>query len=94
MAAVSRASIDSEACRSEREYAAQLGKPILPIALEHLPAGLFPVDIARIQVIDYTQPDGAGAFKLACAIFALPKPEGLPDPLSKVPQPPGLASAT
>src|SRR5271165_312279 len=44
LAAVSRASIKSQACRAEREYAAQLGKPVLPIALEHMPAGLFPAD--------------------------------------------------
>jgi hypothetical protein len=94
MAAVSRASIGSEACRSEREYAAQLGKPILPIALEQVPASLIPVDIAGIQVIDYTQPDEAAAFNLARAIFGLPKPEVMPDPLPKAPAPPRLASAT
>jgi hypothetical protein len=88
VAAVSRASMDSEACRSEREYAAQLGKPILPIALEHLPAGLFPADIAQIQAIDYTQPDEAAALRLASAIFTLPKPKGLPNPLPKPPNPP------
>ena len=87
LAAVSRASTTSQACRSEREYAAQLGKPILPIALEHMPAGLFPADIARLQIIDYTQPDETAAFRLSAAIFALPKPRALPSPL---PAPPAL----
>jgi hypothetical protein len=87
LASVSRASANSQACRAEREYAAKLGKPILPIALEHMPAGLFPADIARLQIIDYTQPDEAAAFRLATAIFALPKPKPLPSPL---PPPPGL----
>src|SRR6185312_228992 len=87
LAAVSRASTNSQACRAEREYAAKLGKPILPIAVEHMPAGLFPADLARLQIIDYTQPDEAAAFRLAAAIFALPKPKPLPSPL---PPPPGL----
>ena len=87
LAAVSRASTTSQACRSEREYAAQLGKPILPIALEHMPAGLFPADIARLQIIDYTQPDETAAFRLSAAIFAMPKPRALPSPL---PAPPAL----
>ena len=87
LASVSRASANSQACRAEREYAAKLGKPILPIAVEHMPAGLFPADIARLQIIDYTQPDEAAAFRLATAIFALPKPKPLPSPL---PPPPGL----
>jgi hypothetical protein len=87
LASVSRASANSQACRAEREYAAKLGKPILPIAVEHMPAGLFPADIARLQIIDYTQPDEAAAFRLATAIFAMPKPKPLPSPL---PPPPGL----
>ncbi len=78
---MSRASVISQACRSERKYAAQLGKPILPITLERVPAELFPEDIARVQGIDYSQPDEAAAFQLASAIFALPKPGALPNPL-------------
>jgi hypothetical protein len=82
---VSRASANSQACRAEREYAAKLGKPILPIAVEHMPAGLFPADIARLQIVDYTQPDERAAFRLATAIFALPKPKALPSPLPPPP---------
>jgi len=81
LAVLSRASISSQACRSEREYAAQLGKSILPVALEPMPAGLFPADIAQVQVIDYTQPDETAAFKLVSAIFALREPRTSADPL-------------
>jgi hypothetical protein len=87
VAAVSRASIDSEACRSERDYAARLGKPIVPLALERVPPGLFPADIARIQVIDYIRPDETAALKLARAIFAYPEGRALPNPL---PAPPDM----
>jgi TIR domain len=89
VAAVSRASIDSDACRSERHYAARLGKPILPLALERVPTGLFPADIARIQVIDYTRRDEGAALKLASAIFAYPQGRALPDPLPAPPDMPG-----
>jgi hypothetical protein len=85
LAAVSRATLNSQACRFEREYAARLGKPVLPMTLESMPAGLFPQDIARIQVIDYSQPSDAAAFKLAGAIFALPRPAPLPSPLPASP---------
>jgi TIR domain len=88
VAAVSRASIDSEACRSERDYAARLGKPILPLALEHVSPGLFPPDIARIQIIDYTRPNEAAALKLAGAIFAYPQGKPLPVPLPAAPDMP------
>ena len=54
LAAVSRASVNSQACRAERDYATKLGKPILPVAVEHMPAGLIPTDVARLQIIDYT----------------------------------------
>jgi TIR domain/Interferon-induced transmembrane protein len=87
VAAVSRASIDSEACHSERAYAARLGKPILPLALERVPTGLFPADIAPIQVVDYTRRDEGAALKLASAIFAYPQGKALPYPL---PAPPDM----
>jgi hypothetical protein len=87
VAALSGASIRSNACRSEREYAAQLGKPILPIILERMHAGRLPTDVAPIQTIDYSNPDEAAAIKLIGAVFALPKPGPLPFPL---PTPPPL----
>jgi hypothetical protein len=87
LAAVSRASVNSQACRAERDYATKLGKPILPVAVEHMPAGLIPGDVARLQIIDYTRPDETSAFRLAAAIFSLPKPKALPNPL---PAPPAL----
>jgi hypothetical protein len=81
LAVLSRAAIRSQACRSERAYAAQLGKAILPVAIESMPAGLFPADMAQVRVIDYTQPDEIAAFKLVSAIFALREPGSWPDPL-------------
>jgi TIR domain len=81
VAAVSQASINSQACRSEREYATKLGKPILPLTLEPISYELLPQDIARIQVIDYSEPGEEAAFGLVGAILGLPKPGPLPEPL-------------
>lgn len=85
VAAVSRASTKSQACRSEREYAATLGKPILPLILEAMSSEMLPADIARIQTIDYSQPSEAAAFELIGAILAMPKTGELPDPLPEAP---------
>ena len=85
VAAVSNASINSAACRSEREYAEMLGKPILPLILDGTSYELLPQDISRIQAVDYSQPSEAAAFELIGAILALQKPGPLPDPLPKAP---------
>ena len=82
---ISRAAIKSQACRSEREYAIKLGKPILPLTLESMSAEMLPADVARIQTIDYSQPGEAVAFELMGAIRALPKPRELPFPLPETP---------
>jgi TIR domain len=82
---ISRAAIKSQACRSEREYAIKLGKPILPLTLESMSAEMLPADVARIQTIDYSQPGEAVAFELIGAILALPKPRELPFPLPETP---------
>jgi hypothetical protein len=88
---VSRASLRSQACIRERHYAASLGKAILPLTIEPLGIELLPSDLARLQVIDYSQPDEAAAFQLAGAIIRLPKPHALPDPLPEPPPAPTSA---
>jgi hypothetical protein len=88
LATVSRASIESKACRAEREYAAKLGKPILPIIFERIAAGILPADIAQIQAVDYAQPDEAAAYGLMSAIYALTIGGNLPNPLPVPPEVP------
>jgi len=87
IAAVSKDSLNSDACRSERNYAASLGKSVLPLAIETVPTAILPLDIARLQIIDYTQPGDAAAFQLVGAILGLPPTRPLPSPL---PVPPAL----
>jgi nucleotide-binding universal stress UspA family protein len=78
---VSRASIKSEACMHERGYATMLGKAVLPVAVEQIRAELLPPDIARLQVIDYSQPSETAAFALIGSVMNLPPPPPLPRPL-------------
>ncbi len=78
---VSRASLRSQACIRERQYAARLGKPVLPVAIEPIDTELLPTELARLQVIDYSQPGEEAAYQLAGAVFGLPRPRALPDPL-------------
>lgn len=85
---VSKAALRSQACIRERQYAASLGKHVLPLAIEPFSPELLPSDLALLQVIDYSRPDEAAAFKLAGAIIRLPRPPALPDPLPKPPPAP------
>jgi hypothetical protein len=80
---ISPALLDSEACKSERDYAAALGKPILPIMIVTVNA--LPTDLATLQVVDYTTPGAEAAFELAGALAALPPPAPLPEPLPESP---------
>jgi hypothetical protein len=53
--AVSPAMLESEAAAREREYASDLGKPLLPVLIEPVLTDLLPSDIAPLQMVDYTE---------------------------------------
>jgi hypothetical protein len=84
---VSWTSITSQACMYERSYATQLGKAVLPVAVEEIHAEVLPPDIGRLQVIDYSQPSETAAFQLIGSVMKLLPPPPLPDPL---PEPPSI----
>src|SRR5690348_17122869 len=84
---VSWASIKSQACSRERLYATQLGKAVLPVAVDQIRAEVLPPDIGRLRVIDYSQPSETAAFQLIGSVMGLPPPQPLPDPL---PEPPSI----
>src|SRR5215469_14538369 len=84
---VSWNSITSQACMYERLYATQLGKTVLPVAVEQVQAEVLPPDIGRLQVIDYSEPSEAAAFQLIGSVMKLLPPPPLPDPL---PEPPSI----
>jgi hypothetical protein len=82
---VSRASLDSEACASERRYASATGKPVLPVLIEPVAAEVLPSDLAAIQAVHYLEGTADEAFRLARALTRSPPPAPLPRPLPAAP---------
>ncbi len=86
IAIVSHATLNSAACRREREWALKLNKPVLPVAVEHVLETALPRDLSTLQIIDYSKPGAESAFAVAGALAALgpapPLPEKWPDPPS------------
>jgi hypothetical protein len=83
------AALNSPACQREYRYAADLGKPILPILLaDGVSTNLLPPAPSVIQFVDYRKRDDHGsALQLAKALWAIPAPKPLPNPL---PSPPAV----
>jgi hypothetical protein len=82
---LSPAALRSQACSLERQCAARLGKPILPVLVSHIPVEMVPADLARVQIIDYTVGGEEAAIMLAAAVTQLPPTRPLPDPLPAPP---------
>ncbi|RZS79377.1 interferon-induced transmembrane protein [Motilibacter rhizosphaerae] len=70
----------SQPCQLEAEYAAQLGKPFLPLALDGVSPGLFPPSISRAQWVHYSPTDPATMLRVVAALNGLPPAPPLPDP--------------
>jgi hypothetical protein len=81
--------LDSTACQREHEYAADLGRPILPVLVaDGVSMNILPPALSAIQYVDYRNVNGrAGALQLARALTNMPEPKPLPNPL---PAPPGV----
>lgn len=81
--------LDSTACRREFGYAARLGKTVLPVLVaDGISTNLLPVELSRIQFIDYRTQDRTSALALARAIASVPPAPPLPDPLPAAPEVP------
>jgi hypothetical protein len=83
--ALSEASVESEACSSERAYAVALGKTVVPVAVAPVRSQLLPADVASIQIVDYSKPGEDAAIELARSLTALEPSPPLPDPLPASP---------
>jgi hypothetical protein len=84
--AITPSSARSEACQSERRYAAGVGRPILPVFLEQLPTSILPSDLAVLQAVDYVdEAPERRAFRLAGALQKLPAAPPLPAELPPSP---------
>jgi hypothetical protein len=73
--------LDSPPCAEEASYAAALGKPFLPIAVEDVSQALFPETIASAQWVKYDPEDPDTVFEVIRAINGLVPPPELPDPM-------------
>jgi hypothetical protein len=81
--------LNSTACKREYGYAADLGKPILPVlASGELSTNLLPPALSQIQFVDYRVQDRVAALRLARALTSVPPPSPLPDPLPPPPAAP------
>ena len=86
MMALSPESLRSVACTSEYGYAADLGKPILPILIaDGVSLSLLPPKLSQIQFVDYRKQDKASAIGLARALRSVPPAASLPEPLPAPP---------
>jgi hypothetical protein len=82
-------SLNSSACKREFSYAADLGKPILPILVaDGVSTNLLPPELSRLQFIDYRNQDRTTALSLGKALNRIPPPKPLPDPLPAPPAAP------
>lgn len=79
--------LNSVACQRERAWALALGKPVLPVVVEHLVQAL-PRELATRQIVDWTEPGPDAAFALAGALMALPLAPALPEVLPEGPPAP------
>jgi TIR domain len=87
--ALSPASWDSEACRSELGYVKELGKTILPVLVaDGINTNLLPFPLKEIQVTDYRRRDKEAALALVKSINTAPAAAPLPDPLPSPPKVP------
>jgi hypothetical protein len=79
--------LSSTACKREYGYAADLGKPILPVLVgEGLSTNLLPPALSQIQFVDYRKRDRNSVLRLARALTSAPAPKPLPDPLPPPPE--------
>lgn len=81
--------LNSEACKREYGYAADLGKSILPVLVSNeVSTNLLPPALSQIQFVDYRELDRNAAFRLARSLTTVPPPKPLPDPLPSPPEVP------
>ncbi|GLZ48175.1 hypothetical protein Acsp06_43600 [Actinomycetospora sp. NBRC 106375] len=85
--ALSEASLSSEACRAEFNYAYATRRPILPVQVGKVAS--VPRHIGQFQIVDYSVGTTTGGIRLATAVRALDRQRPpLPSPLPPEPQPP------
>jgi hypothetical protein len=85
--ALSTASLQSEACMAEFQYAMDTHRPVLPVAVGSVDPGSLPDDVSRLQLVPFSEVTTETIRGLAKALLHLRSAPPLPDPL---PMPPPL----
>ncbi|HYH29884.1 MAG TPA: toll/interleukin-1 receptor domain-containing protein [Pseudonocardia sp.] len=85
---MSPAYLASKACALERQYAMQLGRPVLPIRVAPFSVQGLPSELVQVQILDYTTRDAPTGARLFQALTQLPPPPPLPHPPPPPPPPP------
>ena len=85
LAVLSDGTARSAACTSERTWAHQLNKPVLPVAVTAISPDTLPQDLLQTHYVDYSTPSAEAAFELNNSLNGLPPAGPLPDPLPPPP---------
>jgi pSer/pThr/pTyr-binding forkhead associated (FHA) protein len=88
IAILSPAYLQSEPCHLEYTYAAALNKRVLPVQIEPVNYRQVPVELQKIQMVDFKQQDNNAIERLRTALSILPPPLSLPSVLPRVPEAP------
>ncbi len=86
---LSPASLASQACQLERQYAERLGKFRLPVKIAPVSTSALPPDLSSLQIVDFTGSDfNHEAATLIRALNRRPPPRPLPVPMPPLPPAP------
>ncbi|MCA9916012.1 MAG: TIR domain-containing protein [Anaerolineae bacterium] len=88
IAMLSPAYLQSEPCHLEYTYAAALNKRVLPIQIEPINYRQMPVELQKIQLVDFKQQNNAAIERLSTALSILPPAMPLPAVMPRVPEAP------
>lgn len=89
--ALSDESSSSKACRTEREYAEQLGRPVLPVAVAPI-QNLVQNPVGSRQIVQYRTDAARSAFAIVGAVSAMTS-HGIPPLPNPLPKPPEMPLA-
>lgn len=80
--------LNSDACKAERDYAQRLRRSILYVKIAKINDAILPPEILGTNYVNYLTPSAASYQALIDALNHLPDPPPLPDPLPEPPPAP------
>lgn len=80
--------LQSEPCRREYSWARSLGKPVLALIMADVEIRYLPLELQKVQLVDYRQRTHEQQKALKVSLRGLPPAPALPDPLPTPPDAP------